>query len=278
MKTLCRGGFTLLELLISITILSIIVGMVYVSFSSVVRAADVAREVAERIRMRQFLAQSFSSSLPAAHVDAAVTVQGYQFLGEDEAGPMGSADRLSFCSSTPLLGAYSLPGVLKQVRYEIVDENAEEGGSLTGVQTEGPRWTDAPSIVLEYTEAPLTVDMTMEEDQMFAPFDAEEGMYAHWRVPVASFDVKYFDGEEWMDSWNSIELGLMPWAVRVSINFAKTEDELVSEQAAGVNPDEHPDFDMTYVLPIGAGTLEPFLELNPAAAAQGERDLFQDRE
>lgn len=35
---------------------------------------------------------------------------------------------------------------------------------------------------------------------------------------------------------------------------------------------------MTYVLLIGAGTLEPFLELNPAAAALGERDLFQDRE
>lgn len=278
MKTLCRGGFTLLELLISITILSIIVGMVYVSFSSVVRASDVAREVAERTRLRQFLAQSFSSSLPAAHADAALTVQGYQLLGEDEAGPMGSADRLSFCSSTPLLGAFSLPGVLKQVRYEIVDENAEEEGSLTGVQMEGPRWMDAPSLVLEYTETPLTVDMTMEEDQMLTPFDADEGMYAHWRVPVASFDVKYFDGEEWMDSWNSIELGLMPWAVRVKINFAKTEEELVSEQAAGVNPDENPDFDMTYVLPIGAGTLEPFLELNPAAAAQGERDLFQDRE
>lgn len=273
-----RSGFTLLELLISITILSIIVGMVYVSFSSVVRAADVAREVAERMRLRQFLAQSFSSSLPAARADAAVTVQGYQFLGEDATGPMGPADLLSFCSATPLLGAYSLPGVMKQVRYEIVDENLDEGGSLTGVQTDGPAWSDAPSLALEYTESPLTVEMTMEEDQMLVPFDSEEGMYAHWRVPVASFDAKYFDGEEWMDSWNSIELGLMPWAVKVSINFAKTEEELVSEQTAGINPLESPDFEMTYVLPIGAGTLEPFLELNPAAAAQGERDLFQDRE
>ena len=277
MKRITRTGFTLLELLISITILTIIVGMVYASFSSVTRAAEVAREVAERTRMRQFLGQSLASTVPSAHADAAVVVQGYRLLGEDEAGPLGPADRLTFCTATPLLGSYSLPGVLKQVCYQVVDENAETEGGLTGVQTEGPRWSDAPSLTLEYTETPLTIDMNMEENDLLPDFEMEEGAYAHWRVPIGSFDVKFFDGEEWLDSWDSVELGLMPWAIHIGINFAKTEEELAADQSMGINPLESPDFDMTYVLPAGAGTVEPFLDLNPAAAALGEQDLFQER-
>lgn len=272
-------GFTLLELLVAISILSVIVSIIYVSFSSVTRASEVARGVAENIRLHQFLLRNFNQTVPSLHADAAVTVQAYQVLGEDLSGVAGPADRLRFCSSTPLTGSKSLPGVLKVVTYQVVDESAEEGSGLTGIETEEPaEWTDAPAIALEYTEAPLTVDMTLEEDEMLETSETAQQEYASWRVPVSSFDVAYFDGEEWVTSWNSLDKGLIPWAIKIRINFRKTEADWTAEYAAGISPEEDPDFEMTYVLPAGAGTSEPFLELNPAAAAQAERDLFRREE
>ncbi len=274
-----RRGFTLLELLVAISILSVIVSIIYVSFSSVTRASDVARGVAENIRLHQFLLRNFNQTIPCLHADAAVTVQAYQVLGEDLTGPGGPADKLRFCSAAPLSGSQSLPGVMKVVTFQVVEESAEEGAGLTGIETEeSSEWTDEPAIALEYSETPLTVDMTLEEDDMLESSESGQQEYASWRVPVSSFDALYFDGEEWVTSWNSMDSGLIPWAVKIRINFSKSEADWNAEQAAGISPEEDPDFEMTYVLPAGAGTREPFLELNPAAAAQAEQDLFRREE
>ncbi|HNR29264.1 MAG TPA: prepilin-type N-terminal cleavage/methylation domain-containing protein [Candidatus Hydrogenedentes bacterium] len=274
-----RLGFTLLELMVAISILTVIVTIIYISFSSVTRASEVARDVAENLRLHQFLLRHFNQVIPTLHADAAVSIEAYQVLGEDASGPMGPADKLRFCSSTPLMGGKSLPGVFKVVTFEVMDESAEEGGGLTGIETEEPdQWNDRGALALEYRESPLTVDMNAEGDQMLGGFDATEQEYASWRVPVSSFDVTYFDGEEWITEWNSLDKGLIPWAITIRINFSKSEADWAADRAAGITPEEDPDFEMSYVLPAGAGTREPFLDLNPAATAQAERDLFRREE
>ncbi|MFP4501466.1 MAG: type II secretion system protein J [Candidatus Hydrogenedentota bacterium] len=273
-------GFTLIELMVAISILTVIVSIVYVSFSSVIRASDVARDVAEDMRLRQFLTRNLTTVIPAVYTDAAMQLQSYQFLGEDDQGPYGPADSLTFVVDVPLLGSKSLPGMMKRVTFEVIDKNTEEDGeALTGVAAEAPASKeDEPDLVLEYTEEPLVVAGLGGEggDDLFASFDAEEQEYASWKVPVRMVDFAYFDGEEWVDDWDTMAEGLLPWSVRVRVNFEKTEGDVDQDRAEGIDPVEDPDFEMTLLLPAGAGATEPFLALNPSAAQYYEGQFFGD--
>ena len=271
-------GFTLLELMVSLSILTVIMLIIYVSFSTVVSATDVARGVAEDLRMKLFLSKQFRHVLPAVHADMGVQIASYEFVGENESGAFGPADKLKFCVGLPLLGGKSLPGLYKIVNFEVVDANEpEEGDALTGVTTnfEAGSEDEQPNIMLRYTEEPLVVDVLGEDDSLFGEFDFEEGEYASWSVPVRSVDFTYFDGEEWIEDWNSIDLGLLPWAVRVRINFQKDEADLDILRDLGADLEEDPDFELIVLLPSGAGTVEPFIPLNPALANLSQQDLFE---
>ena len=57
------GGFTLLELLISMCVLSVILGIVYSAFQSVADTSELARARAERLRLKQ----PRSGALPCWH-------------------------------------------------------------------------------------------------------------------------------------------------------------------------------------------------------------------
>lgn len=275
-----RAGFTLLELMVSISILTIIVSIVYVSFDSIVDSSAVAETAARDMRLRQFLSRGFSATIPSIRVDEGAQIQSYQLLGEKNDGAYGPADKLQFVCAQNLLGARSLPGVIKRVTYEVVDRNAGDGEeALTGVEF-GEFEADAeePDLLLVYREKPLLVDMLLEEGGgMLAAFDpvAEAG-YASWSVPVRSVDFAYFDGEEWLEEWDSLAEGVLPWAIRVRVNFQKTKEALDFDRAAGLDPVEDPDFEATLLVPAGAGTREPFIPLNPAMANWGQGDLFGD--
>lgn len=274
-----RSGFTLLELMVSISILTVIVSIVYVSFNSIVNSSGVAEAAAKDMRLRQFLSRGFSATIPSVRVDEGAQIQSYQLLGENSDGPYGPADTLRFACAQPLLGARSLPGVMKVVTYEVVDRNAgEEEEALTGVEFgEADPDADEPDLLLVYREEPLVVDMLLEEgDGLLESFNAaSEAGYAHWSVPVRSVDFAYFDGEEWVEEWDSLAEGLLPWAIRVRVNFQKSEEAHDAEQAAGISALDDPDFEVTLPIPCGAGTAEPFIPLNPAMANLGERDLLK---
>lgn len=271
-------GFTLLELMISLGILTAIMLIIYVSFSAVVNATEVTRGVAEDLRMKQFLSRQFRQLLPAVHADLAVQIASYAFVGENGSGAQGPADTLTFCAAVPLLGSNSLPGLYKIVTFEVVDAEApEDGDALTGVTTnfelDGEDGTSG--LMLRYTEEPLTVDVLGEEGSLFSDAGLDADDYASWSVPVRSVDFAYFDGEEWIDDWNSIDLGLLPWAVRVRVNFQKTRADLAIDRERGIDPEDDPDFELMVMIPAGAGTLEPFMPINPAMANLSQRDLFQ---
>ena len=87
-----KSGFTLLELLIAMTVLVAIVGIVYSSFSSVTMTMGLARVDAERLRFRQILWRSFSQNLQSVYVDAACLQPEYGFIGENKDSGFGPAD------------------------------------------------------------------------------------------------------------------------------------------------------------------------------------------
>ena len=205
---------------------------------------------------------AFASQLPA---QGAPLIR-HWLEGEDGSGAGGPEDVLSFTTTAPLLGHTALPGMLKQVVLEIVREGGDEGTAFTDAAPE-----DARSF-LQVTETPVMVDPDeIENAALGAPLEdpsklieeSEENFDAPgWRVPARSLNVQYFDEKEWVDDWDSVELGRLPWAVRIGVTFEKTQEELSEASAAGVDPEEDPDFLFVLTLPGGEGVIEDAPQLN----------------
>ncbi len=250
------AGFTLLELLVAVTVLVILVALVQGSFVSVTDSMASARESADLLLLRQMLHRSLSQNLAAVHMDAAALIEENQFLGENQDGGYGPADTLRFCTSQPMPGAFSLPGVLKSVEYKVVPEN-EVDFEATGYTGGDP---ERPGMALLITEAPLQRAEGLEG----AISGADTLPQSQRAVPVASFNAQYFDGrkEEWVDEWDSLAERQLPWAVWIKVNFPKTSDEAGVEAQAGVNPLESADLEVIAPLMSGAGVDAPFMDFN----------------
>ena len=302
-------GFTLIEVMIAVSLLVIITAIVYGTFSSVATSMETAQTATEELRLRQFLSRYLTQNLSQAYPDwqpgAAMRLSDTQGLpgfgngvegrgnnqqagaqaafasqtpaqgaplirhwleGEDGSGAGGPEDVLSFTSTAPLLGHTALPGMLKQVTLEIVREGGEEGTAFSDAAEEPAR------SFLQVTETPVMVDPDeIENASLGAPLedpsklieDSEENFDAPgWRVPALSLNVQYFDEKEWVDDWDSVELGRLPWAIRVGVNFEKSKDEWSEASAAGIDPVEDPDFLFVLTLPGGEGVIEDVPQLN----------------
>lgn len=294
-----EGGFTLIELMITISLLMVITTIVYASFSSVVTTIDGARMVAEELRFRQFLARSFSTNLsqtsgdwrPGAalrepiltNADAAGDEAGdegevvrFWLRGEDDRGPLGPKDSLTFTSAAPLLGNTALPGFLKEVRYEVEeaardeelefsDEVDEEALSNVLVVTETPVMTEPNDFTAgDLFEAPDSDALA----ELAAKIGYEPG---GWSAPIRTLDFQYFDGEDWVEEWDSREEGRLPWSVRIRINFARAAEELEELAMLGLDLEENPDFEMVVGIPTGLGTTQepPFYQRAVAGSRGG---------
>lgn len=270
-------GFTLVELLVALTILVAIAATVYESFVSVVDTAELARENANKVRYEQYLRRHLLQHLSCVYADSGAEVSEYQFLGEDKDGAFGGADILSFCTSLPMDAPTALPGILKVVTYELdkAEKDVEEGAGGSLEDKDAP--PEAQDLVLRITEEPLV--LTGEFDE---PLEALEDMVVERQVPVMSFDVEYYDAkkEEWVKEWDSLNELRLPWAVRVRINFARTKEEMQGEAQLGINLAEDPDLDMTIPIPFGAGVEEQWRDFNhlgpTAGMEEGEDDVFED--
>lgn len=307
-----RLGFTIIELMVAITLLSIITGIVFASFASVVQTSDRARIAAAELRLREFmtrsltvnLTQAYGDWLPGAALRDAVLIEGgtdanqdaalaeeelmmarYVFQGENDVGPLGlPADMLTFSSTAPLIGNLALPGFLKQVTYEIVSETGEEDAPAFGAPAFGaPDQYSASFLTLEVTETPIMGDQQQEEAGFLTGSDVREKLdeaarevgyeSPGWRVPMRSLDIHYFDGEEWVEEWDSLEMGRLPWSVRIRMNFARPEEELEAEQDAGFSVEEDPDYELVVAIPAGLGiTLDPPEYVRSDPATRGRQD------
>ncbi len=273
-----NAGFTLIEIMVAMTILVILVGGVYVCFASVADTADIARTASEELRVKQFIWNNLRDQLSSV---SSKTDGEYAFVGEDESGSFGAVDTLRFVTSLPMAGAKSLPGIAKVVEYYI-DDPSYEGAAASGFRTfDDVEEEEQEGVTLFITERPLVL-LAGEGGDFFEEEEPEEGENVWEReVPIQSFNVQYYDGEseEWVDEWNSDETGLLPWAVKIQINLAKTKEQIWADMDAGVDPQKDFDLEMTAVLPTGAGTLLPFDDPNSfrtidaAAAEAGAENL-----
>ena len=251
-------GFTLLELLVAISVLTVAMGVVYATFASVTDTMAMARDNADRLAYRLALRRNLSENLGAIYADAAGVRPELQFSGTDESGQYGPADQLRFCTSLPMPGAYALPGVMKTVEYRLTS-SSDIDAAATGYPGDDP---ERPGMALLVTEKPLAYEEGVEG----AVSGSDQLPSVQFAVPVASFDVLYFDGlsQEWRQDWDSLSEQRLPWAVWVRVNFPRSEEERAADNAAGVDLTETPDIDFMTAVAPGAGVEGPFLDLNHA--------------
>jgi prepilin-type N-terminal cleavage/methylation domain-containing protein len=280
-------GFTLIEILVAITLLVIVLGIVYGAYSSVVMSVERTREASERLKTMQFIVRGFAQNLSqategwspgsayrpysaagdGASADGSAADRGemrFPFSGEIKRGPDGEFDSLTFGSTAPMLGGGQLPGQIKMCTYRLEQEEAgedEDAEAAEKLSKEERKERDARKLLV-LTETPWTVPSGGAENEAFTDTDdavkriseaAEEtGQRSVTRsVPVYGWDLAYFDGKEWVEEWDAQELGRLPWTVRVRVKLERDPEE---EETRELDPEKDDSvIELLFSVPVGEG-------------------------
>lgn len=257
-----QAGFTLIEILVAMVLLVILVSAVYTCFVSVADTAEIARTSADELRIQQLLWKHFTENIGAVLPNPNGE---YALVGEDESGAYGPADTLRFVTQLPMSGAKSLPGIVKKVEYHVDDPSVAESGGFQTFAIDAAPTDEKEGVTLFIKESPLVLFGEGEGGDLFEAEDAgDEAITWERELPIRSVNFQYYDGtaEEWVEEWNSDETGFLPWAIRVQVNLAKTEGQMMEEASSGVDPREDYDLDVTVVLSAAAGVLSEFEDPN----------------
>ena len=166
-------GFTLLEILIAVSILSIITLTLSVSFSTVLNSVERVDKDQTLLRIADFLVTHLEDSISGAYLPAVGPVgTGVEFIGKNVEDMDGRPlDFLTFYTTAARMGGGALPGDTKRVTYALVE--GDDGQYVFTVR---------------------------EKPRLLQPMTGDGGdrppNEATWAVPMASLDFKYFDGSE----------------------------------------------------------------------------------
>ena len=254
-----RAGFTLLEILIAISVLVIVVGIVYECLEAVTNATETARLQETELRARDFLLRNFSSSLSSLYVDPGFQNPQCQLVGKKGTGGI---DSLEFCSSAPLMGGASEPGLLKRVTYGEAEDKPAEGQGAFAAETD-----DRSSLLFEARERLIRepservvfassgalerqLRSVMSSDDLIEP---SGGVTPTWTLPVEAVSFLYFDGKDWLEEWDSMGMMRLPWCIRIRVNFARSPDEEADGGPRALTVEDEGDFQMYVPIPMASG-------------------------
>ncbi|MEC8892230.1 MAG: prepilin-type N-terminal cleavage/methylation domain-containing protein [Candidatus Poribacteria bacterium] len=243
-------GFTLVELLVSVTIMMIMGGAAYSTFNSVIKIyqkSGTRMVLTQKCRIALDYITTDLSNLQAIEGDENLLIVSQDNPSEEA---IGDQDLVSFVTLLPSdpdpvlsqLNASneleeeqqeSLMTDVKRVAYYIgpdptgLEEDSEERGSRL---TDGSQ-EDQQIVLLRITTTsldPETVILPLLESGTL-PVEDEEGNPIQVDVvplidQILSFDLKYYDGEELYDSWEDEEQ--IPKAIQVTISMSADADKI----------------------------------------------------
>jgi len=220
------AGFTLMEVLIAASILSIVAVILYGSFSTVLNSVERVRNEQELLRIADFLVTHFEKNISGAYLPPpSVGMQDASFVGTDDEIDGRPADSLTFVTTAARMAGGALPGDTKQVTYALKEI---EDDLCVFTAHEKPR---------------LLLARTARQEEA-------DSVAASWSVPMASLDFKYSDEGELYDSWDSREMGKLPSAVNIVVRFVTEEMEQATEAMAVQNTS----ITMQVAIPLGLVT------------------------
>jgi general secretion pathway protein J len=177
-----RHGFTLIEVLVSLVLLTIVLGAVYGSFFSVQRAV----ERFDNVSLRYHEART-TLDIIRREIEAAILKNPKQQEITDKANfEVKDRDIFGKTVSSIDMTAFSFRGTgISEVSY-FVKENNEE-------------------LVLMKKEKP--------------PFTRSEGNTVDLMDDIESFEVEVLFNDKWVKTWNAADTRKLPEAVKVTIEF-----------------------------------------------------------
>ena len=294
--TLHADGFTLLELLVSVSILVIIGGASYTAFNV---ALDVYQRSESRIVMTQkcrialeHLATDLSN-LQAVQGDESLLIVSQDnpleegvdrdlisFVTLINTDPDPFLAELNAANQTALVAEAGNPDALvsdvQRIAYyigadtiqQIADEQADEmetGGQMLTPDSE----VDGGLALFRLSTTALDVETVIQPllESETLPTEDDEGNPIYINIvpiidQVISFDVRYYDGEEWYESWEDTEM--IPKSVVVWVTVAGENGQ--QQQNTGSNSITQST--MVY-LPMSANFSEPTAGGGTAAGPGG---------
>ncbi len=203
-------GFTLIEILVAITILAMIFSIIFGTFFYTVRNAEEQEERAAIYHRANFILSNISRNVSSAYVPFAGSYSPEDddqsvFLGTDTLIENSDADSLSAFTTNPRFGTRAMPGETARVSYEVVRAQDLEDAELFGDENN--------PFVLKCTVEPL---LLKSEDEEATP---------QWSLNIRSLNLEYSDGADWLQEWKYEDQGVLPDAVRVALELADSNGD-----------------------------------------------------
>ena len=225
-------GFTLLEMLVATAMIAVLAGSFYATLRTAFKARDSSDAAIKPIRKAELALELLREDLQSAMVPRGLLAG--PLLGQDSIDASGQAN--DYVSVHCAVGAADKSGRPGDVRK--VDLFCEK-----------PEGT-AENCLVRYLVWNLLAPQTQEL--------IREVICRN----VYAFNIRYFDGVDWQDSWDSVVQGdVLPLAVEVTIQLASEQDASGGERG----------YTTSRVFPIPCSSLLPGGSPRMQAATDGVR-------
>jgi len=252
-----RDAFTLLEILLALMLTSLLLVVLSMAIDFHLRVAEKGRVEVEEGQLARVLLHRIADDLrnavaPAAEQEggsASAVEEGAQEIVDQFDTPISSPSESVVASGTP--GLYGeidwlQVDVLRLPRLDQYYQAEEYYQSEQPSSSTVPDVLSAVKTVTYYLLQPgegslVTTDAGTEEatglvrrelDRAVTVWTDEQGQLdqtlletAPIAPEVVAIEFLYFDGAEWIESWDSQELGGLPLAVQISLAFAPADGE-----------------------------------------------------
>ena len=198
-----RRAFTLVELMLAVLILAIMMSIIYGVVVSTVSAARRVEEITATSEIGPAILTQIRSDLEAAFLPK----EGEYFVATKRAGAGNNRDRIDFVSGVM---AYGPESEIDAPRFHSVNE--------IGYQ------------LLESRKEPGLAILYRREDYFIDADPLKGGRLTELYDRVKSFSLRFLDGEEWRNDWNSKTQKGLPKAVEIELTIVVNERERTAEQ------------------------------------------------
>ena len=202
-----RSGFTLIEVLVAVTILAIIFTIVFGTFFYTVNNAEEQEERAALYHRASYILNDISQTVSSAFVPFGGEYPPDEedekpvFLGEMNPVVEQEISSLSVFTTNRF---YSARGDIQDIAY--VSYEVAESGDIDYIG-----W-------VEDENNPLVLKCKVET--LFLNPESEDEEKPLWALNISSLDIEYFDGSDWLSTWDYEEKKALPVAVKVNLELA----------------------------------------------------------
>jgi type II secretion system protein J len=194
------GAFTLLEVLFAMATTAVLAGVLYTSLSIAFSSHDSARKSIEPARRLALAIELLREDIESAMIPKGILAG--QFVAQDDYDPSGNdSDTLTLHCTTWEPAGDQNKGDVKRV--EILCEQSADS---------------AANVLVRRTTTNLLSPSTVEPEQEVICRD------------VFAFNLRYFDGYDWQDNWDSgAQDNALPSAVEVTVQLISDKPEQQAE-------------------------------------------------